>query len=249
VRIAGSCFVLAGFGILPVIAQAQDAPRMTRVIIGGPVCPPVVLQPAGIDSAAVAPLMTELTASLTKRFRPPAPDDTVSRLVLTVSSDDIRMRVAGIYDTRIPPAVRLAVAGAKAELAQFKAKPGATPIEFAASFAPPCVTEFPLIEAPPAQPAYFEFQVTQTVRQLSGHPPAYPPALLEAHIGGHVLVQFVVDTTGRPEMRTFKVLMSSNPMFADAVREALPSMRYEPAKLQGRRVRQVVQQPFNFAER
>lgn len=222
---------------------------MTRVIVGGPQCAPVVLQPAGMDSAAVAPLMTELTASLTKRFRPPTPDDTVSRLVLTVTGDDIRMRVAGIYDTRIPPAARLAVAGAKTELAQFKAKPGETPIEFVASFAPRCVKEFTVIEAPPTQQAYFEFQVTQTVRQLSGPPPAYPPALLEAHIEGRVLVQFVVDTLGRAEMRTFKVLVSSNPMFADAVREALPSMRYEPARLAGKRVRQVVQQPFTFAER
>ena len=249
VRIAGSCLVLAGIGVLPVMTQAQAAAGATRVIVAGPACAPVVLQPAGTDSASVAPLMTELTASLTKRFRPPTPDDTVSRLVLTVTSDDIRMRVAGIYDTRIPPAARLAVAGAKAELAQFKAKPGAKPIQFLASFAPRCVTEFPVREAPPTQPAYFEFQVTSTARQVGGNAPVYPPSLVAAHVGGRVLVQFVVDTDGRPDIGTFKVLMSSNPLFADAVREALPSMRYEPATVDGRRVRQLVQQPFNFAER
>ena len=100
---------------------------------------------------------------------------------------------------------------------------------------------------PPTEPAYFEFQVTSTVKPLSGRAPAYPPEMLEAHIDGRVLVQFVVDTLGAPEMRTFKVLESSNARFSEAVREAVPSMRFVPAKLNGRRVRQVVQQPFTFA--
>lgn len=99
----------------------------------------------------------------------------------------------------------------------------------------------------PTQGAYFEFQVTTTVRQVSGKPPAYPQVLREAHVGGRVLVQFVVDTAGVPEIGTFKVLESSHALFSDAVREALPSMRFEPATIGGRRVRQVVQQPFTFA--
>lgn len=97
------------------------------------------------------------------------------------------------------------------------------------------------------EPAYFEFQVAKTVKPLSGRPPAYPPELREARTDGRVLVQFVVDASGTPEMRTFKVLMSSNALFSAAVREAVASMRFEPAMLNGRPVRQVVQQPFNFA--
>lgn len=99
----------------------------------------------------------------------------------------------------------------------------------------------------PTGPAYFEFQVTNTVRPLSGKAPAYPPELLEAHIDGRVLVQFVVDASGAPEMQTFKVLMTSNPLFSGAVRDAVASMRFVPATLDGRPVRQVVQQPFTFA--
>lgn len=98
-----------------------------------------------------------------------------------------------------------------------------------------------------ADPAYWEFQVTSTVKPLSGRAPAYPAEMLEAHIDGRVLVQFVVDTGGVPEMRTFKVIESSNAMFSAAVREAVPSLRFVPATLEGRRVRQVVQQPFTFA--
>ena len=101
----------------------------------------------------------------------------------------------------------------------------------------------------PMEPAYFEFQVTSTAKPLNGKRPEYPPALREAHVDGRVLAQFVVDATGTPEMRTFKVLMSSNALFSEAVREAVAAMRFEPAMLDGRPVRQVVQQPFTFALR
>jgi len=102
-------------------------------------------------------------------------------------------------------------------------------------------------EPAPAQPAYFEFQVTKTVRPLSGRPPEYPRDMLAARAEGRVLVQFVVDTTGAPEMRTFKVLEASNVGFVEAVRTAVAAMRFTPAMIADRRVRQVVQQPFNFS--
>jgi periplasmic protein TonB len=62
-----------------------------------------------------------------------------------------------------------------------------------------------------------------------------------------VLAQFVVDTTGKAEVGTFKVLKSSHDLFAQAVRSALPGMRFIPAEVGGRRVKQLVQQPFAFA--
>lgn len=249
VRPVELCALLGGFCVLPVVVHAQDSAGTTRVVSGA-TCAPVVLQPAGVDSASVAPLLIELTTSLTRQFRPATPDDTAARLVLTVTSNDIRERVAGIYDRRVQPAARLAVAGARRELSKFKSRPGATPIEFVASFEPRCVTDFSVPEPSPTQGAYFEFQVTDPVQELEGSSaPVYPPTLLAAHVEGRVIAQFVVDAYGRPEVGTFKVLMSSNDLFSDAVRHALPGMRFVPATLGGRRVRQVVQVPFTFAER
>jgi len=247
VRPASRCALIGALAFLPVVVHAQDttgAPRVT-----GWTCARVVLQPAGIDSASVAPLLGELTASLTRQFRPATPDDSAARLVLTVTSDDIHARLAGIYDTRMPPAERLAVAGARRELAKFRARPGTTPIDFVASFAPGCVTDFAAPEASPTDGPYFAFQVTEPARQLDGQPPVYPPTLLHAGIEGRVLVQFVVDAFGRPEMGTFKVLMSPASPFSDAVRDALPTMHFEPASLGGKHVRQVVQMPFDFIQR
>jgi TonB family protein len=96
--------------------------------------------------------------------------------------------------------------------------------------------------------AYFEFEVQKQVQTMPHSPqPRYPADLKAANIEGEVLVQFVVDTTGRAELHTFKVLRSSDIGFAYAVRRVLPDMRFYPAEIGGRKVRQMVQQPFTFA--
>jgi protein TonB len=56
----------------------------------------------------------------------------------------------------------------------------------------------------------------------------------------------VVDTSGRADMNTFKVLKSTNDLFSAAVRSALPRMKFFPAEVGGHKVRQLVQQPFTF---
>ena len=45
--------------------------------------------------------------------------------------------------------------------------------------------------------------------------------LRSANVEGEVLAQFVVDTTGRYESGTFKVLKSSNEQFTNAAIEAV----------------------------
>jgi TonB family protein len=95
---------------------------------------------------------------------------------------------------------------------------------------------------------YFEFQVEKQVETAAGSPqPRYPAALKQANIQGEVLVQFIVDTMGRAEMVTFKVLRSSDIGFTQAVMDVLPRMIFNPAERHGAKVRQMVQQPFTFA--
>ncbi len=94
---------------------------------------------------------------------------------------------------------------------------------------------------------YFEFQVEKPVLPKEGNPqPRYPDVLRSAGVTGEVLAQFVVDTTGRAEMSTFKALSSSHELFTAAVRATLPSMRFYPAETGGRKVKQLVQQAFKF---
>jgi protein TonB len=92
-----------------------------------------------------------------------------------------------------------------------------------------------------------ELEVDSTVRRFDdGVAPAYPPALLRRQVEGAVLVQYVVDTLGRADTSTFRVLSATHPDFARAVKAALPRMRFRPAIMSSRVVPQLVQQPFAF---
>jgi protein TonB len=94
---------------------------------------------------------------------------------------------------------------------------------------------------------YFEFQVEKQVSPFPGNPPPrYPDMLRSANVEGEVLAQFVVDTTGRADRREFKVLKSTHDLFTNAVRSALPNMKFYPAEVGGRKVKQLVQMPFQF---
>jgi protein TonB len=101
---------------------------------------------------------------------------------------------------------------------------------------------------PQGDQPYFDFQVEKPVVMAPGaQGPQYPDMLRTAGIEGTVLAQFVVDTTGRAEMSTFKVLKSDNDLFSNAVKNALQRMRFLPAEVGGRKVKQLVQQPFQFS--
>ncbi len=95
---------------------------------------------------------------------------------------------------------------------------------------------------------YFDFQVEKAAAAIPGSgSPAYPEMLKSSGVEGEALVQFIVDTTGRAELGSFKVLRASHDAFGQAVRAALPRMRFLPAEIGGRKVRMLVQQPFAFA--
>ena len=76
--------------------------------------------------------------------------------------------------------------------------------------------------------------------------PIYPEALFMAGTGGTVVAEFVVDTTGAVSMPTFSAISSTDPDFTNSVRRALQRAVYVPAVLEGRKVLQVVEQPFTF---
>jgi len=94
---------------------------------------------------------------------------------------------------------------------------------------------------------YFEFQVEKQGAPYPGNTaPRYPDMLRSANVEGEVLAQFVVDTTGRAEMNTFKVIKSTHDLFTNAVKASLPNMKFYPAEVGGKHVKQLVQMPFQF---
>ena len=77
-------------------------------------------------------------------------------------------------------------------------------------------------------------------------PPAFPMQLREQGRGGRVAVQFVIDTLGRAEMGSLRVVEASDPLFVQSVRAVLGRYRFTPGEVNGQRVRTLVQLPFDF---
>jgi protein TonB len=93
---------------------------------------------------------------------------------------------------------------------------------------------------------FLDFQVENPVRIKKAEAPVYPSALKSQKVEGNVVVQFVVDERGMAQMNTFKVIRSTDNAFTDAVKRAVSLMTFHPAELRGKKVKQLVQQPYKF---
>ena len=76
--------------------------------------------------------------------------------------------------------------------------------------------------------------------------PRYPEQLRAAGVTGRVIVRLVVDTLGRVEPGSINIHESSHDLFSQSVRAILPALRFVPAEAGGRRVRMLVDLPFEF---
>ena len=96
-------------------------------------------------------------------------------------------------------------------------------------------------------PTFRADQVEKQVSLISGSaPPRYPEVLRAAGVDGQVVARFVVTEEGRVEEGSVKFVRSDNHLFEEAVRAALARMRFTPAEIGGKKVRQLVEMPFVF---
>ncbi|QJR37492.1 M56 family metallopeptidase [Gemmatimonas groenlandica] len=77
--------------------------------------------------------------------------------------------------------------------------------------------------------------------------PAYPPTLRAAGVQGSVVAQVIINADGTADMSSLKVLRSPDPLFTESVKTALAQMKFSPATVKGRAVRQLMQLPFEFS--
>ena len=96
----------------------------------------------------------------------------------------------------------------------------------------------------PVENVYFEYQVNRPAVYVesntkSAHPVAASASMVAKGTG--LLVQFVVDTLGKPDPGSFKVLRTPNEAAATAARDAFLGWRFIPATVQGCKVPQLVQ--------
>jgi TonB family protein len=82
---------------------------------------------------------------------------------------------------------------------------------------------------------------------LSGPRLQYPDLLRYAGIQGRVIVQAMINETGRAETASVKIVESPHPGFNQAAKDWVLAARFDPARVQGRAVRRVVNVPVEFA--
>jgi len=91
-----------------------------------------------------------------------------------------------------------------------------------------------------------EATVDEPVRVRVESMPRYPAALRAIGAEGIVEMEFVVDTTGRADLATARIISSPDERFTAAVRSALRDTRFVPGRYQGRAVRTLVRRAFRF---
>ncbi len=88
--------------------------------------------------------------------------------------------------------------------------------------------------------------VDERPERLSGPPLRYPVLLRRAGISGFVLVEFVIDTTGRVEPSSIRIVKSSHAAFEGPARDAIRKSLFRPGRVRGMAVRVLAQQQIDF---
>ncbi len=108
-------------------------------------------------------------------------------------------------------------------------------------------TQLAVPEPTAAENAYSILDVdSAAVRDPASAAPSYPQSLADKQVEGSATIRFVVDSTGSIDLATVQVLRATNPMFARAVTDAMPGMRFRPAMAGDKAVRQLAEQEFKF---
>ena len=99
---------------------------------------------------------------------------------------------------------------------------------------------------PTGNEVFMEAIVEEKPSVLSGLQPQYPELLRQAGIQGRVMVQAIIDTTGRAEPPSVKVVASPNPGFDQPAKNYVLKALFRPARVHGRAVRVLINIPIDF---
>ncbi len=121
-------------------------------------------------------------------------------------------------------------------------------------------SDFPIVVSAPGTPrggaitivdtgVFTPLTVDEAPELLSAPPPVYPSLLRLAGISGKVLVEAVVDTAGRVEPNSARVVDATDPAFGASALASVRRALFRPARMYGRAVRVLVRLPVVFALR
>jgi len=98
----------------------------------------------------------------------------------------------------------------------------------------------------PTGDVYSEALVEEKPSVLSAPPAPYPELLKQAGIQGRVLLQSIIDTSGRAEPNSIRIIQSPNPAFDPGSRNYVLHALFRPARVHGRAVRVLIQVPIDY---
>ncbi len=81
---------------------------------------------------------------------------------------------------------------------------------------------------------------------LSGPQLNYPDLLRQAGVQGRVLVQAIIDTSGRVEPQSVKIIQSPNPGLDQPAKNYVLRALFRPGRVHGRAVRVLLNLPIDF---
>jgi periplasmic protein TonB len=94
---------------------------------------------------------------------------------------------------------------------------------------------------------YAEALVEERPELLSAPPPIYPQLLKQAGIQGRVILHAIVDTTGRVEPASVRIIKSPSPAFDQPTKDWVLKALFRPARLHGRGVRVFINLPVDYS--
>src|SRR3989454_9445972 len=94
---------------------------------------------------------------------------------------------------------------------------------------------------------YAEALVEERPELLSAPPPTYPQLLRQAGIQGRVMLHAIVDTTGRVEPASVRIIKSPSPAFDQPTKDWVLKALFRPARLHGRGVRVFINLPVDYS--
>jgi len=94
---------------------------------------------------------------------------------------------------------------------------------------------------------YAEALVEERPALLSAPPPVYPALLKQAGIQGRVILRAIIDTTGRVEPASVRIIKSPSPAFDQPTKDWVLKALFRPARLHGRGVRVFINLPVDYS--
>ena len=94
---------------------------------------------------------------------------------------------------------------------------------------------------------YAEALVEERPALLSAPAPVYPPLLKQAGIQGRVILRAIIDTTGRVEPASVRIIKSPSPAFDQPTKDWVLKALFRPARLHGRGVRVFINLPVDYS--